>query len=494
MKKIIIIGGGIAGLSAGIYAKKAGFDVEIYEKNIVAGGQCTGWYRKDHHIDNCIHWLTGTKKGTSLRKLWEDIGALNPNSEFIKSEKFYTTYLGNLSLTIWRDLERTRNEMIKLSPEDEVEINKFIEYVEYASSCEMPVEKPMDMMNLFDYIKLGKDMANMPKVIKEYGKVNLEDVAGRFHHPILKTLFTDYLPKEYQASSYIISYATVVSGNGEIPVGGSLSMTNRIIKRYEDLGGKLYCNCAVKRLIMNDKCATGIQLENGDVVKANYVVCATDTMEMFENLIGKEYMDRKWKTCYENQGNYPLFSGFQMAFSIEKSVYTNSDTIIFDCEPFEINGRKIERISVKSYEYEEVFSPEGKVVLQANIAQFDHDYKYWRSLTKAEYSAKKQELAEIIKNRIIIKFVELEGKIELLDCWTPVTYERYCNSYHGAYMSFITKKEIKSFHVKGVVKGISNFYIASQWIQAPGGLPVAAAAGKFAIQRILKKEKKVYMF
>ena len=32
-KKIIIIGGGIAGLSAGIYALKAGYDAEIYEKN-----------------------------------------------------------------------------------------------------------------------------------------------------------------------------------------------------------------------------------------------------------------------------------------------------------------------------------------------------------------------------------------------------------------------------------------------------------------------------
>ena len=32
-KKVIVVGGGIAGLSAGIYALKAGFDAEIYEKN-----------------------------------------------------------------------------------------------------------------------------------------------------------------------------------------------------------------------------------------------------------------------------------------------------------------------------------------------------------------------------------------------------------------------------------------------------------------------------
>ena len=47
--------------------------------------------------------------------------------------------------------------------------------------------------------------------------------------------------------------------------------------------------------------------------------------------------------------------------------------------------------------------------------------------------------------------------------------------------------------MKGTVKGLSNVYIASQWLQAPGGLPVAAATGKFAVQRILKKEKRDYI-
>jgi hypothetical protein len=60
-------------------------------------------------------------------------------------------------------------------------------------------------------------------------------------------------------------------------------------------------------------------------------------------------------------------------------------------------------------------------------------------------------------------------------------------------MSFITKKNVKQFRVKGIVKGLSNVYIASQWIQAPGGLPAAAAAGKFAVQRVLKKEKQNYI-
>ena len=86
--------------------------------------------------------------------------------------------------------------------------------------------------------------------------------------------------------------------------------------------------------------------------------------------------------------------------------------------------------------------------------------------------------------RIIVKFPDLKGHIEPLDCWTPRTYQRYCNAYHGAYMGFIIRKNVKSFRIKGTVKGIKNVYISSQWIQSPGGLPVAVAAGKYAIMRI----------
>lgn len=41
-KKIFIIGGGIAGLTAGVFAQKYGFRSEIYESHSIVGGECTG--------------------------------------------------------------------------------------------------------------------------------------------------------------------------------------------------------------------------------------------------------------------------------------------------------------------------------------------------------------------------------------------------------------------------------------------------------------------
>ena len=489
-KKIVIVGGGIAGLSAGIYGKLAGYDVDIYEKNPIAGGQCMGWNRKGCHIDNCIHWLTGTKKGTALRKVWETVGALDEHTEFVNCDSFYTSIKGDSQVTLWKDLERTKAELLKLSPEDETEIEKFVEHVSYAMKCEMPVDRPMDAMGIRDYIRMGASMADMPKVMKAYGSMDLEELSGRFQHPALKALFTDYLPKEYVASSFLVSYASVISGNGEIPRGGSLAMANRMVKRFQALGGNLYCNAPVLRILITDGTAAGIEMADKKIVPADYVISSVDTMEMFGNLIGKKYMDKKWQSCYADNESYPLFSAVQAAFAVDHEAYGGKGTIFFDCIPFEAGGRKVDRISVKSYEYEPAFAPAGKVVLQVNIPQFDKEYLYWKGLAKEEYERRKKETIEALEERLRMQFPGLEGHMEFLDCWTPLTYERYCNAYHGAYMGFITKKGVKSFRVKGTVKGIKNLYIANQWIMAPGGLPVAVSAGKFAVWRIARKDKR----
>lgn len=512
-KKIIIVGGGIAGLAAGIYGRLAGYVVEIYEKNPSAGGQCVGWDRSGCHIDNCIHWLTGTKKGTQLREVWEMVGALQEKTEFVDCDKFYTSITKDHTVTLWKDLDRTEAELLALSPQDRKEIKKFIEHVRYAAECEMPAEKPMDAMGIGDYIHMGAAMAHMPRVIKEYGSIDMQEMAQRFSHPALKTLFTDYMPKQYTASSFLVSYASVASGNGEIPKGGSMAMTNRMVERFLRLGGKLYCSCTVLQILIENRKAVGIcfktssqlhtstisqtqsirqvkdEIKDQTIVRADYIISAVDTMEMFAHLIGKKYMNKAWRVCYADSEKYPLFSAVQAAFMADSEAYKEKGTLFFYCSPFRVGGRVIDRLSIKSYEYEPEFAPEGKIVLQVNIPQFDKEYFYWKNLTRKEYEEEKKEVARKIEECLLIQFQKLQGHMELLDCWTPITYERYCNAYHGAYMSFIIKKGVRSFRVKGTVKGIKHLYIASQWIMAPGGLPVAVTAGKFAIWRIARKDK-----
>ena len=345
----------------------------------------------------------------------------------------------------------------------------------------------MDMMGIKDYIEMGKSMADMPKVMKEYGKISCRELGMRFKSPVLRKMMSDYLPGEYTAYSFLVSYATMTSGNGNIPMKGSLAMTLRIAYRFRKLCGVLHTSVSVKDIIIRNKKAEGIRLEDGTEVPADHVISAVDTDFLYGRLIDRKYMPSDLARAYEKRDEYPITTGFQVAYAIDDD-FSGEDTIFFDCEPLQVGARSFSRLSVKNYAYDKSFAPGGKAVLQANLLQSDEDYLFWESLSPEEYKAKKAELAGGITRRIVREFPELEGRIELLDAWTPLTYNRYCNAYHGSYMGFVTTANNKQMRFKGVVKGVSDLYVAGQWIMSPGGLPIAVISGKFAVQRILKKQ------
>jgi phytoene dehydrogenase-like protein len=68
-KKVVIIGAGISGLSAGCYAAMNGYQAEIYEAHTLPGGLCTSWKRKGYTIDGSCHWVVGSGPRSPFHKV-----------------------------------------------------------------------------------------------------------------------------------------------------------------------------------------------------------------------------------------------------------------------------------------------------------------------------------------------------------------------------------------------------------------------------------------
>ena len=179
---------------------------------------------------------------------------------------------------------------------------------------------------------------------------------------------------------------------------------------------------------------------------------------------------------------------FQDAYAADRK-FNPGETVFIDIEPLKVGAGTFDRMYVKVYGYDETFVNGDRQVLQTNIFQSDADYEWWKSLTKDEYNKAKEKLAKEVRTRIEAAFPETVGTLEYLDAWTPLTYERYCNAYHGSYMSFMTTAGSKTIRVKGDIKGIRNLCFAGQWSSQPGGLPVAVANGKFAIHRMVSRKE-----
>lgn len=493
MKKVIIIGGGISGITAGIYAQQNGFETEIYEKNSMVGGECTGWNRQDYHIDNCLHWLTGCRPTDDINKIWKNIGALTDDTELYYEPYFYMLETDGKKLHFWRDLEKARAEFLALAPEDKKEINKFFDNVRNAESVRVPCEKSLAEMNMFEFMRFGMSMSAAGKMINEYGKDSIAELAARFSNPMVKSMMSQYFDSTYKAITLITSYAFYTGNTGALPMGGSVGMVKRIAERYESLGGVIHTGISAEHIEIKNNKAVSVTFNNGAVVPCDYVICAADPSVTFGRLLDKKYMDKTMRRMYEESDKYQAVSGFHVSFGIKGDADCGIEgSVIFPCEPIRIGTQDKSFMGVRLYDYDSELFPTDRRVIQCNTLQNEEDYAYWQELhhNRDAYNAEKQRIADETQARIVAQYPQLEGRLVQLCTYSPVTFTKWCGAYKGAYMSFFEKIGSKSLTAKNTLKELSNVFIASQWVTTNGGLPTAAASGKFAADALIARSKK----
>ena len=488
-KKVIIIGGGIAGLSAGIHAQMDGFETEIYESHFKPGGMCTTWTRSGYKIDNCVHWFSCCNPGFQLYKQWVNCGLAGDDVPRVHQQLFYTSELNGQKITLWSDLERTRKEMLELSPEDADAINDFIETTKLETGMQLPTFKPITAVGLFDLPKILNTMKPMIKAIKHIGKGDITDYTSRFKHPLLKLVISDFVPNTQYATSFIASYATIACGNGDYPIGGSEKMIENMVARYESLGGKLYCKAPVASVKLEGSAKkskiTSVTLENGTELKADAFIFATDPHVTFHKFLDYSYMPKGLKTRYENKKGNPTFTGFHIAFAVDGIFDAVEGAYFYQLKtPIKCANKTVTRMNIKTYhEYGEGFAPEGHDILQTHFKMDEESWKYWTDLREKNPEAYKAEKMRIAKEALADlenHFPAFKGKISIIDTWTPATYTRYTGAYTGSYMTFVKTEDSGANYIPNTIKGISNAFLASNWLMSPGGLPCAVAEGYFA--------------
>ncbi len=491
-KTAIIIGGGVAGLATGVYLQKNGYETLVLEKNATLGGACIGWDRKGCHIDGCIHWLVGVNPKSSIYPLWQETGALSKDTPVFMQDDFYTLDFGEgKKFTVWSDLEKTRNELVAFAPEDEKEIDKFCKLVRKFRKVNPPVDKPVDMMNLFDLCKVAFTLGPLYPSISKTSKLSCKAYSERFKNPYIRRWIREHLSADYNLMSLLYMLGHVTSEDGGIPVGGSYALTNRVKDKYLSLGGKIRVGAEVEKIDVQDGVVVGVTLKNGESLGADWVVSTAPIEHVLKKLLDGKYALKKIDDRLKDRETYPIYTYTTAVFKISEDLSAQplSHKIYVD-EPI-VMERAHHGVVYRNYAYDKTLkTPKGCSIVQATISGNDEMYFWWKALKDAgEYESKKKELAEKIKQIYLEKYPQLDGKIECIDFVTPLTYERYLNGRHGSFQAFVQTSKGKALMQKGEIKGLKNFIVAGQWILRSGGLPTAVITAKFAVQRICKKDK-----
>ncbi len=476
MKKIVIIGAGITGLSAGIFALKKGYQVSIYEKNDFAGGCCTGWIRDNVYIDNCMHWLTGTNQTTKTFKLWKKVGAISETSNLYQGDYFYKSIYNKEEIALYSDLDKFKDELLKLSKDDEKEINKFVNTVKALSISHQNVKLVHKMFNTpFAYFKS----------YIHYRHLSLDDLGKKFKHPLLRKMLTDYLPKEYCSLALIYAYATFASGNGKVYSEGSKAFANNILDEYIKLGGFIHFSSNLTKIHINNNHVVGVEINNRENIMADEFIYTGDPKYLFDHLLSSIYMPKELENKLNDPRKNPLYSSFHAAYLVDKDKSNFKDSTIFEIKETKIGQGYITRLHVKDYSY--LYPNSNKTVIQVFVPQTMDDYEYFASLYKTnseDYTKKKTALANKFKDFIVEQCPELKDSITLLDSWTPFTYNQYFNSNHGSYMGFTFTKNSNLNHIPYKIKNLKNFYLLTYWQKITGGLPISLELG-YEISKML---------
>ena len=312
----------------------------------------------------------------------------------------------------------------------------------------------------------------------------------KFKNKNLETkLINIYGECDFAAYAFLLIMSWYTKKNAGYPIGGSLEVAKRMQSRFEEYGGKMLFKKEVKEILIENGKAVGVELADGTVLKADYVISATDTYTTMYKLLKGKFVTDEFKKAFSD---WSLFSSFvQVSFGINKKLDTDYPVQVVLAKGKKIGSSVLDHsYRILNYNFDKTMAPENKTCI---IFRFDSPYTQWKDLSKEEYLEEKKRIEEDVKELLEFHYPGSSEYIEVSDVATPLTTIRYTGAWKGAYEGFRPSCKNVIKQLKQNLPKLENFYMASQWLFPGGGIPPSVQSGKWAVQVICDKEKKKFI-
>ena len=484
-EKVIIIGAGIAGFTAGINLLKKGYDVTILEKNKDVGGLCFGYFVDGHYIDACFHWLMGTNRKSSLYKEWTEIGAFDKDTQFARLPKLGTYEYEGTTVTFYRSLKKTEKELLKISPEDKKAIHKFISSVQDVGSIMGTVLKnsKMDKDDVFHLLpQSGHIVQSMGESRAKY--------ALKFKHPALQFAIKHAMTGYNNMFFFLDFYGLFAAGNADVPIGGAYYMVERIKNKFLELGGELRLNTEVKEILKKWGKVTGVRTEK-EVIVGNHYISTVDPLYTLRTLLRGKYNVYLFNRLERTVHKRSISSCFNVYITVDADMSKIDVPTVFSIPPTKIGSKEVDSLLVRSYHFDpEHFIKDGKTTVSLFIDQNEDDYAYFNAMSKEDYKKTSKEMANALIKRFLERYPQFEGKVKLLSYFSPRELHERTNTGFGSIQSYSFTDKAMMYIYSGRFDRVENLYLCGQWNRAMGGTPTALLAALDVVKLFKKKKDK----
>ncbi len=493
-KSVIIVGSGIAGLTAGYYARLNGFNTTIFESHTIPGGLCTAWKRKGYTFDISMHLLTGSIKGAH-NKMWKELGIID-SIRFHVHDHYAMIDGGEKKLIYYTDRQKVEEQMMKISPLDEKRISKFIKMIYGPDILDAASLRPNELSSFTEKMKVFPKILPLMKYFITESRNTLQNFSEGFNDPFLRDAVRfiadgpGWPMPQYPmlALAGFINSTVIKSG---VPLGGSQAVAFKIAESFEKAGGEFRYKSYISDLIIKENTVKGIRLEDGSEHLADYIIWAGDGHKLLFDILKGKYMDDRIQKMYEKW--IPVKPIVHVMMGVNMDFATEPHRIIFKPLKTEtIAGERRKWLCMLHHSFDPSMAPAGKSVVEV---WYDSDFEFWEKLhgNMDKYKSEKQKIADYTISELEIRYPGFRNQVEVIDVPTPMTYKRYTDNWKGSPDGwYLTNENLTKGEPVHRLPRLDNLFTAGQWTAPYTGTVIAALSGRQAIELICYREKKVF--
>jgi phytoene dehydrogenase-like protein len=484
-RKIVIIGSGIAGLSAAVYALKCGYEVEILEMHNMAGGLATSWKRGEYTFEGCLHWLVGSKPGADFHSLWTELLDMSKLS-FVDPEEFVRIEDedGN-GLSIFTDVDRLQAELLRIAPKDANAIYDLTHSIRSLSKLRM-IDPAGNIVE--NGLNIIRDLPILP-VLNKLSKISGAEYGARFSDTRLRAFFTGGDIGKMSAIAIIISLGWMHARNAGYCIGGSQALIRLIEETIQRLGGTIRFNSKVDRILVQEDKAIGVELQDGETVMADWIISAADGHSTIFEMLGGKFADDALRARYQQKE--PFASYLQVSLGVARDLRDQPAMVRSLLKsPIEVDpGTELSYIQHRIFHFDPTFSPPDKTAITSILPT--RNYEYWKLLRENDvlkYREEKQRVAEAVISILEKRIPKLSADIEVIDVTTPASIIRYTGNWKGSMEGWLIEPGAGFKPLPNTLPGLNRFLMVGQWIMPGGGLPSGPLTARPAIKAICKQD------
>ena len=492
---VVVVGGGMGGLSAGALLSSYGFRVLLLEQHHKVGGCTTSFARGDFQFDAALHELVGGPPGTALGEVLREAGVAD-KIELIPIPLLYRSILPGVDFTMPADFDAAVVALCQAWPEECPGIKAFHEEMRAVAQQ----TTLLGDMQRRSSLSMALIPFQAPAVVRNM-RGNTGELLDRYFEDerlaaVVGQLWVYYGPPPDQlwpVMFFSANYGYLTQGAYHIR-GSSQALADAYAERIEELGGEVRTGTRVDSIEVVAGRVVGVATQDGQQIPARYVVSNADPYQTFRTLVGSEHLPGALMKKLERMEPSNGLVGVYLGLDVEPSYWGIEDHEIFystSLDPQRTYASMMDgsyqdaslALTFYSNLDDDFYAPPGKSVM---VMHAYADLDSWPAEREA-YQAEKTRVAERLLELADQLLPGLEQHIEVMEVATPRTLQSFTMVHAGTPYGFdATPQQGLALPNSTPIDGL---FLASAWTTPGHGVGTAQLSGREAARQVLERER-----